>query len=161
MTIQTSYSENIADAREGMLVNSRHCEVVSYEAEADVAFGVAVHQGTAADQIAKGVDGSASSPFAVTKYVGVTVRDRTRAPGDDEYKEGSNAAVLIRGDIWLKVPSAVAIGDDVTAVEATGVLSTVTAADGQFLIPNARWITAAAANGLAILRLGTDQVGGA
>ena len=162
-TIQTSYTENIADAREGMIANQRSCEMASYEVEdtAGIGFGVAVHQGTSSDQISIGVDGSSSTPFAVTKYVGITVRDRTRVPGDDEYKKGAIAAVLIRGDIWVKVGAAVSIGDDVTVVASTGVLSSTTAADDQHLIPNARFLTAASANKLALLRLGTDQVGGA
>lgn len=160
-TVQTTYTENIGDGKAGMIASTSNCDTFSAEVEttAGIAFGVAVHQGAAADQIDVGVDGAAAAPFAVSKYLGITVRDRTRPAEDEEYKKGAIATVITKGDVWVKVGAAVAAGDDVTVKEATGVLSSAAAADGQFLLPNARFLTAAAANGLAKVRLDTPQVG--
>lgn len=161
-TIQTSYAENIGDAREGFVANMKHCEVVTGEVEtsAGIGFGLAVHQGTAADQIALGGEAGAD-PFVAAKFLGVTVRDRTRTPGDDKYLKGSNATVLTKGDIWVKVEAAVSVGDDVSFKESTGQFSTAAGSATQATVPRARWLTAAAANGLALLRLDTSQIGGA
>lgn len=162
MAIQTSYSERIADAREGMIANMSTAEIVTGEVETSggIGFGLAVYQGTAADQIELGGVAGAN-PFLASKFLGVTVRDRTRAPDDDEYKQGANAAVLVRGDIWVKVEAAVTVGADVSFKETTGQFSTASGSATQAVVPRARWMTAAAAGGLAVLRLDTSQIGAA
>ncbi len=163
MAVQTSYTENISNAREGMLATGTPCVIDAYEVQDEdgIAFGVAVHQGAAAEQVALGGEASATSPFHVTKFLGVTIRDRTRQPGDEEYKKGAQANILSQGDIWIRVGGAVTIGADVSFAEATGVLSSAAGSASQAIIPHARWLTAAASGGLAKLRLGTHTIGGA
>lgn len=160
-SVQTSYAETISTpTAAGAIATGMPVEIASYEVEdTTVDFGVAVKSGTAIDQCKVGVEGNSSSPYHVEKYLGVTVINRALGDEQENYKKGNIASVAFRGDIWVKVESAVAAGGIVTVDETTGKLSDETAADEQFLIPNARWLTAAAANGLAKLRLDSPQKG--
>lgn len=160
---QTSYSERIGDGREGMIAKTSPCEINTYVVAdaAGIGFARAVKQGANEQECTIGVDGAGASPWHATKYLGVTVRDRTRVPDDGEYKKGAAAMILTKGVIWVKVPAAVAVGDDVSAADATGVLSSANGSANQAVIPNARWESAAKAGELAMLRLDTPQIGGA
>ena len=156
-TVQDSYSLRMGNGYEGQIADTTTCDVDTFVADesSGIGFGKAVKRGTLAGECSLGADGASSSPFAVNDFLGVTVRDRTRSPKDsDKYVDNSHVAVLFRGDIWVKVGGAVALGNAVTVDEDTGVFSATAAADGQFAVPNARWMTAAASGGLAILRLG-------
>ena len=147
-TLQTTYNERITNASAGEIANTVTCDVDSYicETAAGIGFGLAVQQGTAANECALGV--------AANTFIGITVKDPTRGPeDDDEYDQGSHVNVLYRGDIWVEVTHAVTVGGDVTAATTTGGLSSEAAGATQIAISGARWMTAAAANGLAIVRL--------
>ena len=159
--VQTTYAETIdAEPAAGVIASGMPVEVASYEVEgATLGFGVAVKTGTNADQIVVGVDGSASSPFAVNDYLGITLINRSLGSEQENYVKGNIASVIFRGDVWVEVEAAVTAGQAVTIKEATGALSATTAADGQFALPNARFLTAAAANGLAKVRLDSPQRG--
>ena len=157
---QTSYTENIRDAVAGMVGTSTVCVIDSYEATgtAGIKYGYGVKRTTTVGQIAAGADGASSAPFAVTDFLGVTVRDMGREGTDtaadtDEYAAGEVAGVLSQGDIWVPVEAQVTAGHDVSVDETTGQLSSQTAADDQFLVKG-RWMTSqSSANGLALLRL--------
>lgn len=153
-TVQSSYVERTGRAVAGAMANPHTCDADTYEAEEAIGFGVAVKRGTGDHQCELGCDGASTSPFAVTNFLGIAIKDPARDPEDgDKFTAGGHVSVMWRGDIWVKTGGAVKKGDDVSVVEATGVLSTVTAADGQFSIPGAMWMTDASSGGLAILRL--------
>ena len=136
--IQTTYTAKHAVAYEGMISDMTPKTVVSRIVEA-------VSQGTA-DM------GIVAAQTAATKFEGFTVRDQAQ-PGTpvDAYAVGSTAGVLTEGAIWLKPYEIVAAGDPVYFVTATGLIGKT--ATSSTLIPNARWETSAAANGLAIVRI--------
>jgi len=160
-TVQSSYSENIAQATVGQIANAVNCDVDTYEAEGSdgIPFGRAVKRGTGDDQCELGVDVDATS-HAVTNFLGVSVKDPTRDPRDaDKYKAGANVNVMWRGDIWVQVNSAVKKGGPVVAKDDDGELGSVNADDDNgTVVGGAVWLSDAADNGLALLRLtGNEQ----
>lgn len=149
MTVQTTYSESMAAAKAGMPANaipfdadSRICETA-----AGIAFGVAVGAGSADNGCVVG-KGSGKG------FVGVTIRDVTLDPADeDTYQQYAAVGVMTKGDIWVTTGGNVVDGGIVTFNNTTGVLS-ATAADGSnTLVTGARWMTTASSGELARLRL--------
>ena len=155
--VQSNYSESIPDQVAGMVANSQNADIDSCVVEGDdaIKFGYAVQQGTAWNQAKEGM--------AANKFRGVSVKDPTRAPDDnDTYTKGKHMSVLRRGDIWVPVAKAVAIGDPVSAIgtgDDVGMFSTGTTSPAALAIAGCRWMTAAAAKGdLALLRVGDGAI---
>ncbi|MDX0930580.1 DUF2190 family protein [Sinorhizobium medicae] len=142
--IQTTYSATHARWIEGMNLNMEPSVVVTRLAEdvEGIGFGKVCVQGTADNQV---VDSEATAKFA-----GVAVLDTTRPSG--KYDQYDKVAVMKKGVIVVQASVAVAVGDPVYYVPATGVLTNVST--GNTLIPNAQWDTSTAGAGLAALRLG-------
>ncbi|MDX0449109.1 DUF2190 family protein [Sinorhizobium medicae] len=142
--IQTTYSATHARWIEGMNLNMEPSVVVTRLAEdvEGIGFGKVCVQGTADNQV---VDSEATAKFA-----GIAVLDTTRPSG--KYDQYDNVAVMKKGVIVVQASVAVAVGDAVYYVPATGVLTNVST--GNTLIPNAQWDTSTAGAGLAALRLG-------
>lgn len=115
------------------------------ETVAGIGFGLAVSQGTTARGV---IIGGTTAGF-----IGVTYRDITLMAACgfiDLYPQYANAGVMVRGDVWVAVEAAVAIGAAVIFNATTGQFG---AATGQ-TITNAKWMTAQATpGGLAILRI--------
>lgn len=153
--VQGSYSERIAAASPGQIANMSSYDVDSRSVENSngIPFGRACGRGVADKGVVLG-------STLITDFVGISVRDVTLAPESfdsdyvDEYRQYALAGILTRGDIWVQVGGAVADGEDVRYVALTGVLST---AGGLGPISGARWMTSAAINGLAIVRLSGYQ----
>lgn len=113
-----------------------------------IGFGIAVAQGTQDKSVV---------PFggAANKYVGITLLDRS-ARGTttlaDSFAQGESARIMTIGDIWVNASVAVAAGDPVYLVAATGLFTNVATANTA--VPNARFDTSTtAANQLAVVRL--------
>ncbi|WQO64239.1 DUF2190 domain-containing protein [Sinorhizobium medicae] len=142
--IQTTYSATHARWIEGMNLNMEPSVVVTRLAEdvEGIGFGKVCVQGTADNQV---VDSEATAKFA-----GIAVLDTARPSG--KYDQYDNVAVMKKGVIVVQASVAVAVGDAVYYVPATGVLTNVST--GNTLIPNAQWDTSTAGAGLAALRLG-------
>ncbi|MER8846038.1 structural cement protein Gp24 [Mesorhizobium australicum] len=142
--IQTTYNAQHARWIEGMVLNmepsvtvSRLCEDVE-----GISFGKVAVQGTADNQV---VDSEAT-----VKFCGIAVLDETQPTG--KYEQYATAAIMKKGVIVVQASVAVAVGDPVYYVPATGVLTNV--ATSNTLIANAQWDTSTAGAGLAALRLG-------
>jgi hypothetical protein len=150
--VQSTYSFNQPVADHGMpaTMHGWDADTKLVETAAGIGFGLVVSAGTdKGKQIVVG--GSA--------VVGVTLRDITVVAADaTKYPRYANASVLTRGDIWLQVPAAVAVGDPVSYTPATGVISNDTVDTAHLAVPRARWMRGAAQNGFAILRLGDDLI---
>ena len=142
--LQTSYSETHAPYVEGMIANSEKSNIVSrvVETAAGIGFGKVAVRGTADNQI-KVAEADAA-------YLGITVRDTTQL--QDSYLQYGTAAVMTKGVIVVQASVAVAQGDAVHFVPATGVLTNV--ATGNTAIPGATWDSSTSGAGLAKLRLG-------
>ena len=145
--IQTSYPLGIAKAFEGMIANSEPGVVVSriVESAAGIGFGKVAARGADDD----GIIVSA----AVVKPLGITVADSTQvAAVADVYPQYSIVGVMTKGVIWVIASVAVADGDPVYFVPATGVFTNVSS--GNIAIPNAVFdSTTTTTNQLAKVRL--------
>jgi hypothetical protein len=140
---QTSYTPTIRPAVAGMPgtmhgynADSRICETV-----AGIGFGLAVSQGTGD----KGAILGGSAP------VGASLRDITLIHAlaqQDMYSQLENMGVLVDGDIWVQVSTAVTPATAVTYDPATGIFAATGTA-----FPRARWIKGSSGAGLALLRI--------
>ena len=144
--VQTTYSATMSAARAGMIADMRGSTLVSYNAEAALAVGVPVSKGTAEGQCKLTAAGA-------TDILGITVRDRSVAAGQDAYAQYDSARVMTEGAIWVTVTDAggVAAGDLVWVKKADGTFSNADAGAGGSLKINGRWETAAANGALAVI----------
>lgn len=142
--VQTTYAATHAKWVEGMIPNMEPNVVVTRLAEdvEGIGFGKVCVQGTADNQV---VDSEAT-----VKFAGIAVLDTTRPTG--KYEQYDNVAVIKKGPIVVQASVAVAVGDPVYYVPATGVLTNVSTSNT--LIAGAQWDTSTTAAALAVLRLG-------
>jgi hypothetical protein len=142
--VQTTYNTNLARWVEGMVLNAEPCDIVSRVCEdiEGIGFGKVAVQGTLDNQV---VDSEIT-----VKFCGIAVLDPTKI--GDTYAQYDTAAIMKKGVIVVQASVAVAVGDPVYYVPATGVLTNV--ATSNTLIANAQWDTSTSGAGLAALRLG-------
>ncbi|WP_426235851.1 structural cement protein Gp24 [Pararhizobium sp. DWP1-1-3] len=142
--VQTTYAATHARWVEGMVLNMEPNVIVTRVAEdvEGIGFGKVAVQGTADNQV---VDSEAT-----VKFCGIAVLDTTRPTG--KYEQYDNVAVMKKGVIVVTASVAVAVGDPVYYVPATGVLTNVSTSNT--LIAGAQWDTSTAGAALAALRLG-------
>lgn len=143
-TIQSTYAATHTRWVEGMVLNMEPNVIVSRVAEdaEGIGFGKVAVQGTADNQV---VDSEAT-----VKFCGIAVLDTTRPTG--KYEQYDNVGVMKKGVIVVTASVAVAVGDPVYYVPATGVLTN--SASGNTLIAGAQWDTSTSGAALAALRLG-------
>lgn len=143
--VQTNYNSRLSNGQVGQLADLGESNVISRDVETSggIGFGVAVVQGTSADQCKTGAAGV---------FLGITVRDpAVDATAGEKYVQYANASIMTRGVIWVTAGEAVAFGDAVYRT-AAGVLNKT--ASGNTLVAGARWESAAASGALAKVRLG-------
>ena len=106
-------------------------------------------------------------PFNEISMLGIAIQDeRLRASSGVTYMQGDPVSVLWRGDVALRVSAAVDATDRAggvvvassgsgagTTLETRGQLSSKAPSTTHLLIPNARFISSAAAQGIAVVRL--------
>jgi len=145
--VQETYSENIPVTLPGTLADEDHSvDTYVVETEAGIGFGLACSQGTEDHQT---LLGSASAAL----FIGISVKDKTVPGAEELYPDQENIGIMYRGDIWVTTGGVVNVGDDVTFVASTGVLSSEATSGTQFAISGARWMTSASSGGLAKVRL--------
>lgn len=137
--IQTTYGDLRAGVA-GQLATMVPSTLISRSLEsASAAFGIAVSQGTEDDECATYSD----------NFLGLTVRERSLPAEQDNYLQGDNVRLLVKGAIFATAAVAVAAGDPVHIV-AGGALSNT----GGTAIPGARWDTSTSgASQLAVVRI--------
>lgn len=142
--IQTTYAATHARWVEGMIPNMEPGDDITRLAEdvEGIGFGKVCVQGTADNQV---VDSEATA-----KFVGLAILDTTRPTG--KYEQYDNVAIRRKGPIVAMASVAVAVGDPVYYVPATGVLTNVSTSNT--LIANAKWDTSTSGAGLAVVYLG-------
>jgi hypothetical protein len=145
--VQTTYNLYHAAAVVGMIANTEPFLVVTRLAQNAIPFGVPVVQGTGDNQVKASAAGAT--------FQGISVLDMTLPTIGtgfvDIYQAMDEVKVLKRGVIWVNTSVAVAKGDLVYFVPATGVLTNVATANTQ--IPNATWDMTLGAAGLATIRI--------
>ena len=144
--IQTTYGTTIAPAYEGMIANSEDQTILSKQVETagGIGFGKVCVQGTADDQIRVSEASRAFRGITVQSHIAGTVVS-------DAYVKGETVPVMEEGVVWVMASVAVAVGDPVYYVPATGVLTNVATSNTQ--IANAMWDSSTSGAGLAKLRL--------
>lgn len=157
--VQTAYPNFHEALVPGQIVDTQTCDVDSLVnvGDDDIPFGYAVRQASAAGSTAK----QCELGVAANVFRGIAVQDeRLPAKNGARYKKSDHVSVLWRGDIAVKVSHAVSIGQNVVAAIAAaggaeeGQLSSQDPAGANFVaIEGARFMTAAGAGGLAVVRL--------
>lgn len=147
-SVQSTYSTmtaarvgQVADMQEGYNAFSR-----TVSTAAGIAFGAPVQRG-AVDGVAKAIgDGT------LTTFLGVATRSQSRdANNGDKFAQYEDVRILDKGTIWVQASVAVAQGDPVYFVTATGVWTN--SATSSTAVANAVWDSTTSGAGLAILRL--------
>ena len=138
--VQSTYLMNIPAGKAGHIADMTEADLISRTVEtvAGIAFGVPVAQG-AADR--------GCIAYAGTGFLGVTTRDRSVQLGE-LYSRYESARILKKGPIWVVASVAVVAGDPVYITPAGAFTNLSTS---NFLIPNARFDTAAGIGGLAVI----------
>ena len=152
MAIQTSYPSTIRAAIAGMRANMEPVDLISRSVEtaAGIGFGKVVQQGTLDNQCKSDLTGMTAQTF-----LGITMLDRgTRPETPDVFAQYESARIMRKGAIWVTVGEAVTPASIPTVTLATGVIGDTAVGAGVVAIPNARFETSAAADGLAVLFLG-------
>lgn len=153
--LQSTFKQNRDKLFHGTIASTwGPVQVESWKLKADTAVGIAV-QRDSNNEAVKGIAAGADSPHAATNFIGIVIDDPSRSSDTSAaatVKEGRTARVLTRGDVALKVASAVAAGAPATVTKTTGAIADDDASATIGAI-NGYWLTAAAANGIAILRL--------
>lgn len=149
--VQSTFTERMAAGRAGVILGGDQADVDTgiCETVAGLAFGIAVSQGTGDKGV---VIGGTRVAFR-----GITVRDITlESSQTDKYAQYQNVGVMTRGKIWCNPSHAVAPGDAVYFVAATGILTNQSGGN-QGPINGARFVTTADADALAIVELSGYQ----
>lgn len=155
MAIQTTYSENISAAYEGMIANTEPNILVSRTVEnsAGVGFGKPVKKGS-------GDNGCTGVLTGATEIIGITVRDRSVRPANPNLFAQYESALLMRkGVIWVTVTDAggVADGDPVWIKLSDGTFSNAdVGSSGGLRLGGARWESTGANGALAKIRFDLD-----
>ena len=159
--VQSSYDVFHDGMVEGQVLNTQTCDVDSLRNIGDdaIPFGRSVQRATAAGAGPRDIELGVKT----NKFVGIAIQDE-RVPAADgmTFSKGEIVPVLWRGDVVVRVFTAVAAGADVVVAtvqssakppEFEGQFSSVAADSTHILIAGARFMTAAAVGGLAVVRL--------
>ena len=140
--VQSVYIRYLLPAQNGMLASEVNWAADSRNVEtaAGIGFGLAVSQGVA----------DAGCIIGGSAFVGITRADITPPLTVDVYPQYAVAGILVMGDLWVIPDNAVVAGEAVYYSSTTGKLGH----SGGTVIEDARWMTSAAAGGLAVVRLG-------
>ena len=159
-SVQSSYPLTQAQALVGQIAGGSPNRIDSYELvnATDVNFGTMVFQTTGAgnDKVCNQLS-TITKTAAGNTFLGVAIKNPAVMPDSsdsDHYSNGDIVSVLVEGDIWVEAVTAVAAGDDVYCAFASGEFGNIATLTGTEMdVPDARWMTSAAANGIARLRL--------
>lgn len=154
MAVQTSYTRYMPEAIVGMKATMEAYNTVSKlnKTAAIIPFGRAV--------FTDGDDGMTlpSSTSTAAQFIGITFRELTRAYTDAQIASGYGAVpdydntVMTMGTIWVAPAVAVAKDNAVYVVRANGTFTNVAGTDN-ILVPNAKFVSTAAAGALAKISL--------
>lgn len=143
VVVQSAYSATMAVGLAGQPADSLRFDAVSRLVEdATLAYGVAVIQGTADNQVKKGAAGT---------FIGLTVKDITLDEETDNYVAADTAAIMIRGTMWVLTSGVVTAGAAVYRT-ATGTLNATSS--GNTLVAGAVWESSAGSGEIARVRIG-------
>lgn len=151
-----SYARETAAGYPGMIATTEGADAdISLVAEvgsADIPFGAAMVFGV--------LEGTAKLPTAGGKFAGIAVADRTQPfTTGNVFKPYDQLTGKRAGSIFVAATVAVAQGDPVYFVNATGALTNVvgTGATAATLISDAEWVIPTTGAGLSRIRLSVSK----
>lgn len=148
MATQTTYTDRMAAAYEGMIATTSPSTLVSYEVEEEIGFGKLAKQGTAANQCAI-ADNVADLPL------GITVRTASTDFGASEainvYPVNETATILTEGEIYVTAGGAATAGTAVYMIPASGKF--VSASTDNLAIPGATFVDTGVDTNLVKIRI--------
>lgn len=156
--VQTRYPNYHEAYVNGQVATTETCDIDSGISDDDtpIPFGRAVVQSDESDAGRQDI----KLGMHAQRFRGITIMDeRLPATAGQMYRKGGEVSIMWRGSLAVTVEEAVAVGQDVTANASTGELSSKAAAaasggtPAQILVPGARFMSAASANGIAVVRL--------
>ena len=157
-SVQSSYPLTQAQALVGQIAGGSPNRIDSYELSGteDVNFGTMVFQNTGAGLDKVCHQSPSTKTIAGNTFLGVAIKNPAVLPDasdSDHYSAGDIISVLVEGDIWVETTTATVAGDDVYCVFASGEFGNGTVGTTEIDVTDARWMSTAAANGIARLRL--------
>jgi len=157
--LQSAYTRDLVKGAPGQIANEEKYNAISRSVQtaAGLAFGAPAGRGT--------LDHTCILYAAGGKFLGMvvkTIAPEHRATGTtailDGYPQNTTAALMTEGQMYVLAELAVAAGDPVYYVLATGRYSNVVGSTN-LLIPNARFDTSATAAGQVVeIALGNHRV---
>lgn len=145
MTVQSTYSENLAIGLAGQIASGYNNSIASaiVATEAGAEFGSVM--------VAGANEGEVIVPTAGGTFAGILVRDQSADPvGANKILEGGNASLLTKGEIFVKV-SAQVTHDTQAYFTSTGAITG--SSGGNTAIVGGFFKTDAAQDGIAKLRI--------
>lgn len=151
MAVQSTYTQSHTAAMPGVAATSTEPEMLSQvnADSVDLAFGDCVQFDTSANGVAKLASGT---PMGILVRAGRF--DDTSDVSTDfaKVKPGKQVAVATHGIVWVRVTATVTRGAGAHAVKAGGFRETSDAVNTVDISTKARFLTAASADGLAMLQ---------
>lgn len=148
MSTQSTYSDRMPTAFEGMIASTAPSTLVSYEVEEEIGFGKTAKQGTASNQC--GVADNASDAV-----LGITVRVQSTDFGASDainvYPVAETAAIMTEGEIYVTAGGTATAGTQVYMIPASGKF--VSASTDNLAIPGATFVDTGADTDLVKIRL--------
>lgn len=149
-----SYTRETAAGYPGMIATTEGADAdISLVVEAgsgDIPFGSAMVFGA--------LEGTAKLPTAGGKFAGIAVADRTQPfSSGNVFKPYDQMTGKRAGSIWVTASVAVAQGDPVYFVNATGALTNVAGSGANTLIENAEWVVPTTGAGLSRIRMAVSK----
>lgn len=155
---QTSYSNELEVARNGLLADLGSQDVLSFVAEEEIPFGHAVLPGT--DPEKQVLLPAVSGDVALINGVAASTHaiESDRSGNEPSYKEKDMVNVMHKGRIWVKTEEAVVVGDDVYVRYAAGgngpgAFGKTSGTSERAQLVGAKWLRGAAIDGLALLEI--------
>ena len=149
-----NYSRDTPAGYPGMIASTEGADadisVVAEVGSADIAPGIAVVFGT--------LEGTVKKPTAGGAFAGIAIADRTLPfASGNVFKPYDQLTTKRAGSIWVNAAVAVAQGDPVYFVNATGALTNVAGSGANTLISGAEWVVPTSGAGLSRIRLGVSK----
>lgn len=149
-----SYTRETARGYPGMIFSTEGADadtsLVVENGSGDIAPGSVMVFGT--------LEGTAKAPTAGGKFAGIAVVDRTLPTSSGNvFKPFDQVTGKRAGAIYVTASVAVAQGDPVYFVNATGALTNVAGSGANTLIENAEWIIPTTGAGLSAVRMAVSK----
>lgn len=148
MSQTTGYNYESVVGQAGQIFDLSTKTIDSFSAEGTIGFGLGLTRGTDPAGQCSVIDDAGDA------FLGVSVFEHTHenplGDGDAGYADTQTVSTMTTGRVWVEVSAAVAVGDEAHVVVVDGRFTN--SAGGNVAVPNGTFLTAAEADGLAVLQ---------